>query len=419
MRAFAAVATPLFGWLSLGVPAASAELRYMMTQRGFFHDFAPEETPKMIAAGVRTNACMISADYLIPPTWLEFVGQGVEEIREQLIHHAEQRGWEMVPDPDRPDTLICTEPGIFVLDMEAYVTNNNNPMIHVDPAYAHELLDENGQITPMFEDLIFAINNRIKAAKRFYVNGKVGVFNTVRPHPRGLNMDARMNGYMKARELGMFEKVDILVPNIYIRFGPCDYLNNVHLYNSNDNMVIQGINKSREITRLNGEAIPLLPLTRMVVHDHPNTCHGKHLLPAGMVQWQARLLRGLGVTQWAYWEGDGYFDGRIDEVWTDCPCSNPGLDPPLVHMSPSFTFAYSFLQGDIDGSGCVDQADINAVVAQLGMSSALGLEGDIDQDDDVDDQDLALILNLFMAPDHCVPDQPSGPGYPQQWPIPK
>jgi hypothetical protein len=188
---------------------------------------------------------------------------------------------------------------LFILDMEpGYVKHDDsNEEINVQFSPS-DLGNYEGELR---DQLIKAYVRRIKVArnvlKRRWPRAglETGLYGVVVPMGKGQENDAflkRMEAYRRGSRLGMYDFLDYLVPVVYNRFGPSDVslpgeLDKLHGWIEKSTR--QALENSQQLTRRNGDRIPLAPLLTFWVNNGSSTHHKKPILPQTM-DLQLRIL---------------------------------------------------------------------------------------------------------------------------------
>src|SRR5262245_9242039 len=268
-----------------------------------FQAWAPTRPTPIIAAqetrysqplscGARTGVIVISGRHFLQsrspdPADIEvFLRREQSEIRAQLEEYADAH-----PEVSRDTTEI------LMMDVET-----------PHPSNLHEAADDD-ELAARVE----AYKTRIAALGRVFPKARLCMYGTLNPDARGRPDDetyrARLEALKTAGTLGLYDRLDYLVPVLYPRFGPHDP---TPAWTSYRAYTEQGINGSRQLLRSDGTSLPVLPVTGFRIANKPgNTAHNDELLldlpvedPLGhTLRLQLEVMAEKGVQQVIFWVG--------------------------------------------------------------------------------------------------------------------
>jgi hypothetical protein len=198
---------------------------------------------------------------------------------------------------------------LIILDMEPSYPDPKDPTGEKQIQFSPKDLGRyNGALQA---DLIEAYKRRIKVARQVIrdkwptLKLKFGLYGVVVPMGKGQENDGflkRMKGYQRAGYLGMYDLLDYLVPVLYNRFGQSDVpLSNggfdiAKLHGWIERVTRQAITNSEQLTRHNGEAIPLAPILYLWVKNKKSAHHLK-AINSETLGLQLRILREYGSVE--------------------------------------------------------------------------------------------------------------------------
>jgi hypothetical protein len=147
--------------------------------------------------------------------------------------------------------------------------NDPRERIGFPPAGLGRYEDDPTLQAALIQAYITRINVAREVLREKWPTVKLGLYGVVVPDGKGDEDDIfqqRMRGYRWARELGMFESVDYLVPVLYNRVGPSDVvlpsgdvdMDRLHRWIGRSTR--QAISNSQRLTRHNGRPIQLAPV---------------------------------------------------------------------------------------------------------------------------------------------------------------
>ena len=123
--------------------------------------------------------------------------------------------------------------------------------------------------TDLQDNIIKAYMMRIDVVREFFPKAKIGAYNSIHAESTPNNqasldrLEKQMKGHYRASKLGLYDKVDYLVTNLYTRFGPDDGLN----YYTIENFTRAGITNASSITTSSGSPIPIVVLLSVLVYN--------------------------------------------------------------------------------------------------------------------------------------------------------
>lgn len=153
------------------------------------------------------------------------------------------------------------------------------------------------------DDIIRAYNLRIGVAREVahkrMLTVKFGLFQVIVPNGKGQDNDRfrqRMCGYKRAGELGMYDLVDYLVPVLYNGFGredvkrPDGPYDLARLHGWIEQATRQAIRETQQLTRRNGNTVPLAPSLTFWV-GNGNSHHNKKVILPETMRLQLQILQ--------------------------------------------------------------------------------------------------------------------------------
>jgi hypothetical protein len=216
--------------------------------------------------GIRNTAVTMHGSALLAGAGINeraFIGSEREAIAERLRSYLENT--ELHPGRNH----------LIILDMEPNYPNPNpdpndpRERIGFPPAGLGRYEDDPTLQAALIQAYITRINVAREVLREKWPTIKLGLYGVVVPDGKGEEDDEfqqRMRGYRRARELGMFDSVDYLVPVLYNRVGPSDVVlpsgdvDMDRLHRCIGRATHQAISNSQRLTRHNGRPIPLAPV---------------------------------------------------------------------------------------------------------------------------------------------------------------
>ena len=265
-----------------GAPA-TCDLRFSLQNR-----YASARLVKSLASlGVSNEAVTVSGRALRSEAEIsraEFLAVGVESIRSRFVEFLDEH---RLP---RPDSLL-------VLDLEPR-------------GFAPRQLGDFEADDKLQRKLIDAYRRRIRVARQELrqreVSGvRLGLYQVIVPDGRGANSEGferRMRGYRVAGDQGMYDQLDFICPVLYQRFGPDDAAA-VTLRRWITASTRQGIEASVELTRRNGEPIPLIPIMSCWVFNGRSENNRYAVSPELLARQLEVVQRGVGMAGILFWSG--------------------------------------------------------------------------------------------------------------------
>jgi hypothetical protein len=124
--------------------------------------------------------------------------------------------------------------------------------------------------------VIEAFKTRIAATRAVFPNAKLALYGTINPDARGRAEDPvylkRLAALVAAGKQGMFDKLDYLVPVLYVRFGPTD----AHWLTLTAYTKL-GVTGAKKLRRSDGSKLAILPIIGLRV-SNGNSKHHDELL---------------------------------------------------------------------------------------------------------------------------------------------
>lgn len=214
-------------------------------------------------SGAASDSCTISGRYILDlgatslsDTWTEFLALTQADIENQLTT-------AFLPDCN----FSTTTRGLLVLDIEGTADgHSSHPSNLGTESAANQAL------------IIAAWQTRIRAVQAVFPYAKVSLYGTLVPNSRGLETASYLTqrtALIAAGAAGAFDRLDVLSPVMYPRFGPSDIGAN---WNSWDEMTAQAIRDSRLLLKSDGSSIPLVPLITCDINNGNSNDNTKMLL---------------------------------------------------------------------------------------------------------------------------------------------
>lgn len=244
-------------------------------QNGLFSGTVPD--------GMYADAWTISGGAILAgkgksTSW--FIAQTEDAIHRQLDRYKQRNG------------ISETFEGLVVLDIEHPV----HPQDWGDHMVAS---GSSGQ----FEQLMDAVKRRIEVAREEFPKAKLALYGIGMPDSRGRRTDPgylrSMEGYHAAGRLGVYDKLDFVVPVLYQRFGPRDMA-----YDTIAAYTQLGVESGREMRRSNGSSVEIIPFLGLIVANGNSVHHHQPIETKDLVG-QLKVMQDLGVERWAFWVGSG------------------------------------------------------------------------------------------------------------------
>lgn len=150
--------------------------------------------------------------------------------------------------------------------------------------------------------LIEAFKRRIAIAREALPKAKLSLYGTIVGDSRGLvenaGFQAAMKGCRRAADLGMFDRLDYLVPVIYQRWGPQD-----RNYRTLEEYTRQTVKMSATLNRSDGSSVPLAPLLSVRVFNK-NSAHDRKAVSPDSAKLQLKVLAEFKeVAMVGFWSG--------------------------------------------------------------------------------------------------------------------
>jgi hypothetical protein len=219
---------------------------------------------------------------------------------------------------------------LIILDMEPSYPDPNNPgeQISFSPSKLGNYKDD----PKLQRKIINAYSLRIDVSRQVLRdkwpdgNFKFGLYGVIVPMGKGQKNEVfriRMQGYRRARNLGMYDQVDYLVPVLFNRFGPRDVPlpeNDFDIDKLNgwiEQATRQAITSSQRLTRTNGDAIPLAPLLTFWVANGFSD-HNRRAVRPKTMSLQLQILREyplVGIV--VLWSGAETKEEMNDAGWQE------------------------------------------------------------------------------------------------------
>lgn len=176
------------------------------------------------------------------------------------------------------------------------------------------------------KDIIAALKMRVEATREVFPNAKLALWNAPKSMARGVvtpEFLEAMEGIYRAASQGLFDEIDYVIPNVYIRYGVDDLPAN---YLSFEQMTRTGIEYAETIHKSDGSAIPVVPMLSIHV---ANGSSSEVRVDTWIAQEQLRIIQEYSKVEFvSYWIGnDEYRDidliGFLEDVRplpTVCVC---------------------------------------------------------------------------------------------------
>jgi hypothetical protein len=111
-----------------------------------------------------------------------------------------------------------------------------------------------------------------------------------------------MGGYREAGRRGMYDDLDFICPVLYQRFGPLD-AGATRLRQWLEAMTLQGLDQSLNLTRRNGEPIPLVPILSFWVFNGKSDNDRDAVTPASIALQLGLVQDSAGINAILFWSG--------------------------------------------------------------------------------------------------------------------
>ena len=204
---------------------------------------------------------------------------------------------------------------LLILDIEAPVH-----VKHIGK-YAHE--------PELHDQIILALKRRIDAARRVFPYAKLSLYGVIFPHPQGhpdsKGVRQQMTAMRRAGELGMFDNLDYISPNLFQRWGVSDKRYSTRV----EDATRQGIEHSQQLTKSDGTPIALAPILSFEVFN-PNSRHDQQIGSPQVTRLQTDILNQYpSVQRIVYWIGSDRRDELASFLADAAPIQQqPANDPP-------------------------------------------------------------------------------------------
>ena len=195
---------------------------------------------------------------------------------------------------DNNDIPLDTE-GIVIIDIEGpqfspvYFGNYLDTAL---PTYDPALLDR----------ILDAYKLRIDVAREVFPQAKLGLYDSITPHPFGdaalASMIRRQLGYDYAAANGLFDGLDYACPVVYEMWGVTDIQ-----YVRHDAVPTLGIEATRSLRKTTGEPLELMPMLSLTVFNGSSN-HNREPALVSDVNRTIEILKGLGVNDYLIWNGN-------------------------------------------------------------------------------------------------------------------
>jgi hypothetical protein len=264
-------------------PPATCDLRFSLQNR-----YASARLSGSLAAlGVSSDAVTVSGRALRSEAEVdqaEFLAASGESIRGRFVQFLDEH-------------RLPRDHSLLVLDLEPR-------------GFAPRQLGDFEADRKLQHRLIDAYRRRIRAARQVVrqreVSGvRLGLYQVIVPDGRGASSEGfeqRMRGYRTAGDRGMYDQLDFICPVLYQRFGPDDAAA-VTLRRWITASTRQGIEASLELTRRNGQPVPLVPIMSCWVFNGRSENNRYAVAPELLARQLDIVQRGVGIAGILFWSG--------------------------------------------------------------------------------------------------------------------
>ena len=225
------------------------------------------------------------------------------------------------------------------------------------------------------DDYLNAVRRRVEIAREELPNARLGFFAIIQPPAFGNAsqawLDTTYAGYQRAGELGVYDDLDVFVPQIYAPFGATD-----PSFWSIGNYTHAGITYTQALTDSLGQTRPVVPLFSF--HNHNgSSLHNGELHATSILSEQIHI---------AY----GYSSVESVAIWT---ANADALD------IPAYLDALGMRIGDVTQDGSIDLDDVDALrdaIAGEGSGTQTAWFADVNQDDQIDSEDMRHLVQDIL-----------------------
>ncbi len=169
---------------------------------------------------------------------------------------------------------------LIILDLEPTESDPSNG------SYAPNSFGE-WLATSKFQSIVDGYKKRIEVARSVLPHAKLSLYQVAAPDARGQRterFEKRMEGYHQAAQLGMFDALDCISPNLYTRFGDSDRrdargitMDTVHEWIQASTR--QGVEASLSLSQTLKNPLELAPFLTFKVFNGSSRHHRKAVLP--------------------------------------------------------------------------------------------------------------------------------------------